>query len=349
MDNDEKTTNLLSNEIINLNPSNTFENFVVGESNQFTYTVAKAITEQKSPLYNPLFIHGDSGLGKTHLVQAIGDALKDTKKVLYISFETFLNEFTKSLKHNSMEHFRSKFRKCDILIIDDIQFIRNKIKTQDELFFTFNELDSLNKQIIFTADIHPKQIEGIENRIRDRFQMGLITKIEPLDVDLKLRIIQKIADINSIVLPRSVVNYISSITDSSAREITGIISKIQAYHILLRKDITLEFVKKTFEDSVSDDKTITMNDILEFVGKELNIKKSEICSKTRQRDVVKARRMSVYLSKRLTQHSMREMAAYFKFTDHSAVSHAVTKFKNDINEDSYLSAQVENIISFLRK
>ena len=330
---------------IHLNPIHSFENFIVGETNQFVYTACKVIAENnKKIVFNPLFIHGNSGLGKTHLVQAIGNALKNELDVMYISFEEFLNDFTEHLKYNTMHAFRETFRECDVLIIDDIQFISNKKKTQDELFFTFDVLHSENKQIIFTSDVHPKKLSNIENRLKDRFQMGLIAKVDPLNLDIKLKIIKKIAEVNSIILPTSVVNYIAAHTDDSAREITGIINKLHMYHILLHERITLELAMKVMEDTLKEVE-VTLNNIMEAVAIEMNIKPSEICSKSKRREVVYSKRIATYLSRELTDNSMKEIAAYFNYKDHSAVSHAVKKFTTDLDKDVYLKTLTDRLMN----
>lgn len=230
-----------------LNPSHSFDNFMVGGSNQFAYSAVKSVSEKPGTTYNPLFIYGGVGLGKTHLMQAAGNVLQNQgKNVIYITLEQFLNDFTRSIRNKTMERFQEKYRKCDVLLIDDIQFLGGKDGLQEEFFHTFEALRGKGKQIIITADKPPKKIAGIEERLQSRFEWGLVADIQPPELETKIAIIEKKCEINKVRLSKDIINYIATVIDSSVREIEGILSKLHAYSQLMHVDIDLDFVKKVY-------------------------------------------------------------------------------------------------------
>lgn len=319
-----------------LNPSYTFDSFVVGNSNQYAYTIAKSIAEKPGVIYNPVFIYGPTGLGKTHLIHAIGNySQANDKIVIYATIEQFMNDFTYNLRNQSMERFREKYRNCDILLIDDTQFLSNKIQTQEEFFHTFNELHSAGKQIVLTSDKPPKSINGLEDRLQSRFEWGLIADITLPALETKIAIINKKCELDGIDLNSDIVNYIASNMGDNIREIESAIINLNAYASLMRQEITFEFAKNVMKEQIKEKKeNINLEDIIAIISKELNIKPSEIKSKKRSKNIVEARRIGIYLARTLTPNSMPALASFFGMKDHTAVSHNMKKINEliEINE-----------------
>ena len=328
-----------------LNPSYTFQNFVVGGSNQFAYISAKSVSEKPGIAYNPLFIYGGVGLGKTHLMQAVGNVmLSQGKTVIYTSVEQFLNEFLRHLNNKTMDRFKDKYRKCDLLLIDDIQFLSNKNQIQEEFFHTFDALRNENKQIIITSDKPPKKIGGLEERLISRFESGLVADIQPPELETKIEIIKKKCEINRVRLDKDVINYIATIIENNTREIEGILSKLNAYSQLMGVDITIEFARNVLKEQMAEKRSnITIDLIMETVAKELNIKPSEIRSKSRNSNIVYARRIAIYLSRSLTPNSMPQLAQYFGMKDHTAVSHTMKKIQELMKNDEDFRIKVEEL------
>jgi chromosomal replication initiator protein len=328
-----------------LNPSYTFESFVVGSSNQFAYTAALRVAEKPGEQYNPLFIYGGAGLGKTHLLHAIGNFnLTKNKQVIFTSLEQFMNQFTHHLRNGTMDRFRDKYRKCDILLLDDIQFLSRKEETQKELFHTFNELHGNGKQIVMTSDQHPKKIAGLEERLRSRFEWGLIVDIQPPELETKIAIIKKKCELNGIHIDNEIVNYIAANMGNNIREIEGIIIQLNAFANMMNQSITLEFAKNVVKNQIKErSENITIDDIVKVASKELNIKPSEIKSKSRSRKIVEARRIVIYLARSLTPNSMPSLAQYFGMKDHTAVSHAMKKINEIIDKDENFKAKIEEL------
>ena len=335
------------NESTILNPSFTFSSFVLGESNSLAYNVSKAVTETPGEQYNPLFIYGGVGLGKTHLMQAIGNELiKENKKVIYNTFEQFMNRYTAHLRSKTMNRFRDYYRSCDILLIDDIQFISRKEQTQDEFFHTFNELHSLGKQIVITSDRAPKKIAGLVDRLKSRFEWGMLVSINPPELETKIAIIQKKSRLNGIRIPNEIVNYLATNLGNNIREIEGTLIKLNAMSSLLGQPITLEFTKNSISDYLQEKrKSISIDTIINIVAQELNIKPADIRSKKRIKKIVEARRICIYLARNLTPNSMPQIAVYFGMKDHSAVSHAMKKIEEIIENDENLRVLIEEIQS----
>ncbi|WP_456381685.1 chromosomal replication initiator protein DnaA [Hydrogenimonas sp.] len=328
-----------------LNPSYTFESFVVGSSNQFAYTAALRVAEKPGEQYNPLFIYGGAGLGKTHLLHAIGNFnLNRDRQVIFTSLEQFMNQFTHHLRNHTMDRFRDKYRSCDILLLDDIQFLSRKEETQKELFHTFNELHGAGKQIVMTSDQHPKKIAGLEERLRSRFEWGLIVDIQPPELETKIAIIKKKCELNGIQLDNDIVNYIAANMGNNIREIEGIIIQLNAFANMMNQKITLEFTKNVIKNQLKErSENITIDDIVKVVSKELNVKPSEIKSKSRSRKIVEARRIVIYLARSLTPNSMPSLAQYFGMKDHTAVSHAMKKINDVIDKDETFKAKIEEL------
>jgi chromosomal replication initiator protein len=342
----EISTKKIEKKVINLQPtiSNslllpeyTFETFIIGSSNQFAYIAAKNVAENPGNAYNPLFIYGGVGLGKTHLLQAIGNHLKNKLRVIYITSEQFLNEFRKHLSAGEMDKFRNKYRNCDVLLIDDVQFFAGKDDTQEEFFHTFNELYQQKKQICLSSDRAPKKINNLVERLKSRFGAGLIVDIQPPELSTKIAIIKNKCILNGFKIPIEVIEYMATELDINLREIEGVITKINAFaKIVGIKEITIDFARQALKDYIGDRKEeVTLDDIIKLIAKEFNIKPSEIISKSRNRKIVLARRCAIYLARELTHKSTPTIAKYFGLKDHSAVSHAIKAFNKKLKEKEF--------------
>ncbi|MEA3315327.1 MAG: chromosomal replication initiator protein DnaA [Campylobacterota bacterium] len=336
---------LISNNSTPLNENFTFDLFVVGSSNEMAYTASKAVAKKPGIQYNPLFIYGDTGLGKTHLLQAIGnDAIKKNKTVIYVTVEQFMNDFLLSIKKNNMEYFKNKYRNCDLLLIDDIQFLTNKESTQEEFFHTFNELHSTNKQIVMTSDKMPSEICGIEERLKSRFEHGLKAHVVTPQLETKIAIIEKKSELNGIYFTKEIVNYIAINFDNSVREIEGVLIQINASATLLGKDITIDLVKNLFKVQVKESSgNVSLSHIIEMVSIELNIKPSDLKSSKRTANVVKGRRVVIYLARELTHNSMPDIAKLLKMKDHSSVSKNIAKANELKEKDENFKLIIENL------
>ncbi|MDB2405685.1 chromosomal replication initiator protein DnaA, partial [Arcobacteraceae bacterium] len=303
-----------------LNPFFTFENFVVGKSNEMAYKTANFVSLNEGMQYNPLFIYGGTGLGKTHLLQAIGnEAINNGKTVIYVTSEEFMNTFIFSLKKNNMQHFRDIYRKCDLLLIDDVQFFSGKESTQEEFFHTFNELHSLNKQVVMTADKIPSQIAGLEDRLRSRFLSGLTTKVEMPKLETKIAIIKTKCDLNKIQIDEEIVNFIATNFNNSIREIEGALVNLDAHSKIMQRSLNINQAKEVLADHLfQKQKEITMTKIIETVARELNIKPSTIKTK-RTPCAVEAKRVIIYLAKELLHNNSFEIANELGMKNRSTV------------------------------
>ncbi|MBL3520222.1 chromosomal replication initiator protein DnaA [Aliarcobacter lanthieri] len=328
-----------------LNPSYTFDSFVVGPSNQMAYNASLAVAKKPGIQYNPLFIYGGTGLGKTHILQAIGNhALENDKTVIYVTIEQFMNDFTFSIKNKNMEHFREKYRNCDVLLIDDIQFLSGKEQTQEEFFHTFNELHNAKKQIVMTSDRLPSQIAGLVDRLKSRFEWGLTTDIQIPRLETKIAIIEKKSELNGINLSREIITFIATTLDSSIREIEGVLIRINASASLLNQEINLAMVQNLLKDQIKENKeNIKLPDIINIVANELNIKPSDIKSKKRTTSVANARRVVIYLARELTHNSMPDIAKFLEMKDHSSISHNIKKTNELMQKDENFKLIIQNL------
>ncbi|MEA3491761.1 MAG: chromosomal replication initiator protein DnaA [Campylobacterota bacterium] len=328
-----------------LNPSFTFESFIVGDSNQFAYTTAKSAAEKPGKQYNPLFIYGGVGLGKTHLLQAIGNHHVNLgNTVIYTTLEQFMNSFTSHLRSQTMDRFREKFRECDLLMIDDVQFLSRKEQTQEEFFHTFNELHNAKKQIVMTSDRQPNKIAGLVDRLKSRFEWGLMADIQPPGLETKIAIIQKKCELDGIRLEKDIINYIATNMGDNIREIEGTLIKLNALASMLNQPITMEFTHNAIKDQLKEKKeSVSIDDIVKIISKELNIKPSDIKSKKRTKNVVNARRIVIYLARNLTPNSMPQIALYFGMKDHTAISHTMKKINEIIDNDENFKIQLEEL------
>jgi len=343
----KKPVNNIHSADINLNRKYSFEEFVSGSSNQFAYAAAMAVANNPATTYNPLFIYGGVGLGKTHLVNAIGNAILNKSpqmRICYYTSEKFMNELINSLRYNRMDEFRNKFRSMDVLLIDDIQFIAGKERTQEEFFHTFNALYESHKQIIVTSDKFPKDIPGLEERLRSRFEWGLIADIQPPDVETKLAILKMKAEQNSIKLPEEVALFLGNSVCSNVRELEGYLIRIGAYASLTSTPVSIEMARDVLKDIlVERNKELTVEEILKRVSSHFNIKISDIKSPKRLKTVVLPRQIAMYLSRQLTSSSYPEIGDRFGGKDHSTIIHAIRKIEKLMEEDFQLSSTIENL------
>jgi chromosomal replication initiator protein len=332
-------------------PTFTFDNFVVGNSNKFAFLAAQKVAKKPGGDYNPLFIYGGSGLGKTHLLHAITNELsKKFSNIMFITSERFINDFMNNLRNQTMDIFLQKYRDCDALLIDDVQFLSKKEQTQETFFHTFNELINNFKQIVLIADEHPKHIIGFEPRLKSRFESGLIADIQPPEIETKIAIINKKCELEDISLSKDVVNYIAAMMNENVREIAGAINQLKAFSQVLGSDITLDFAKNILKDQIKETYTnISIEQIVEIVARELNIKPSEIKSKSRTPKIANARKVVIYLTKNLTPNSMPMIAGYFGMKDHSSVSHSIKKVTELLRNDNEWQVRVEEIKNKIRQ
>jgi len=332
---------------LNLNRKYTFEEFVSGSSNQFAYAAAMAVASNPATTYNPLFIYGGVGLGKTHLVNAIGNAIlkkSPQMRICYYTSEKFMNELINSLRYNRMDEFRNKFRSMDVLLIDDIQFIAGKERTQEEFFHTFNALYESHKQIIVTSDKFPKDIPGLEERLRSRFEWGLIADIQAPDVETKLAILKMKAEQNSINLPEDVALFLANSICNNVRELEGYLIRIGAYASLTSVPVSLEMARDVLKDILIErNRELSVEEILKKVSLHFNIKVSDIKSAKRLKAVVLPRQIAMYISRQLTSSSFPEIGDRFGGKDHSTIIHAIRKIEKLMEEDFQLKSTIENL------
>jgi chromosomal replication initiator protein len=330
----------------------TFNSFVVGPSNQFAHASAKAVSEAPGRAYNPLFIYSGVGLGKTHLVNAIGHFVQSKApraRVAYLSSEQFTNELISHLSHKTMDAFRLKYRNMDILIIDDIQFMAGKERTQEEFFHTFNTLYEAEKQIVLTSDRQPKEIPDIEERLRSRFEAGLIADIQPPDLETRIAILKKKADLQHIRLPDAVAEYLATILKNNIRELEGGLMRLGAIASLTNTDITVDLAKAEMKHLANlREKVITNELIQKIVAESFGVKPSDLKSKRRTRTVVLPRQVAMYLCRQLAGSSLPEIGNFFGGKDHSTVIHSCKVIEEKREKDPELKARIEVLIKQLR-
>ena len=331
----------------NINIEYCFDNFISGNSNQFASAAAIAVANNPATIYNPLFIYGGVGLGKTHLLNAIGNKIiadQANSEVCYYSSEKFTNELINAIRYGKMEEFRNKFRSIDVLLIDDVQFIAGKERTQEEFFHTFNSLYDSHKQIVVTSDKFPKEIPGLEERLRSRFEWGLIADIQAPDKETKQAILEAKAEKNNIVLPEDVAEFLSSSVISNIRELEGYLVRIGAYASLTSTPITIDMAKEILKDIIVEyNQEITVEDIQKKVTNYFNIKISDIKSSKRTKKFVYPRQIAMYLCRQLTSYSYPEIGEYFGGKDHSTVIHAIKKIEAELENNTSLKQSIKNI------
>lgn len=333
--------------ITRLNAKYTFDSFVCGSSNEFAHAASLAVAENPAEKYNPLFIYGGTGLGKTHLMVAIGNQIlleNPDAKICYYTSETFMNEMVNCIRHRKMEDFRLKLRKADILLIDDIQFMANKEATQEEFFHTFNALYESHRQIVVTSDKFPKEIPGLEERLRSRFEWGLIADIQPPNTETKIAILKKKAELNGIELPDDVALLIGSSSASNIRELEGMLVRIGAFASLTKNRINLTMAREILKDIIVEkSKEITIELIQKTVADHFKLKTADLKSEKRLKTFVIPRQLAVYLCRELTKASFPEIGEKFGGKDHSTVIYSVNKINKTLEQDSDIYAAYEQI------
>lgn len=331
-----------------LNPKYVFDTFVIGSGNRFAHAASLAVAEAPAKAYNPLFIYGGVGLGKTHLMHAIGHYVIEhnkNAKVLYISSENFTNEFINSIRDNKTVEFRNKYRNIDVLLIDDIQFLAGKEQTQEEFFHTFNALHEANKQIIISSDRPPKEIPTLEDRLRSRFEWGLITDVQPPDLETRIAILRKKAKAENLDIPNDVMIYIANQINTNIRELEGALIRVVAYSSLINKDMNGELASEALKDIIpsSKPKVITIPNIQRAVAEHYNLKLDDFKAKKRTKSVAFPRQIAMYLVRELTDYSLPKIGEEFGGRDHSTVIHAYDKISNQLKIDSELEKLIKKL------
>ena len=335
----------------NLNPNYTFETFVVGNNNRFAQSAALAVAESPGETYNPLYIYGGPGLGKTHLMHSIGHFILDqnpNSKVIYVTSEQFTNEVIDSIRNgnaSSMTKFRDKYRTVDVLMIDDIQFIIGKESTQEEFFHTFNALQSQGKQIILTSDKPPKEMETLEERIRSRFEWGLMADIGIPDYETRMAILRKKAESDNFDIDDEILNYIANNIKSNVRELEGALNKLLAYNNLCHQNITMEIAQKELQNIITPDKPreITPQLIIEVVTEHFNISMDQMISKSRSSDIARPRQIAMYLCKNMTDSSLDIIGSFLGGRDHSTIIHGIKKIGDEYDANENTRALIDTI------
>ncbi len=329
-----------------LNSKFNFESFVVGNSNRFSHAACLAVAESPARSYNPLFIYGGVGLGKTHLLQAIGNFVmtqNPLSRVLYLSSEKFMNDFIQAIQSGRQQDFRNKYRTVDVLLIDDIQFWEGKEATQEEFFHTFNVLYEAQKQIVATSDSHPKEIK-LEERLKNRFEMGLITDIQEPDLETRIAILRKKAENEGILVPNEVTTFIANHAKANIRELEGAMLRVIAFASLTRQEVSLNLAKEILKDTFpNEDKRVSVEDIQRIVADRYHCRFSDMKSRKRTKQIAFPRQIAMYLSRELTPHSLSEIGAAFGGKDHTTIIHAYEKIEDLLVSDIALLAEVNSL------
>jgi chromosomal replication initiator protein len=335
-----------------LNPQFTFDSFVVGACNQFAHAAARAVASNPSRSYNPLFIYGGTGMGKTHLIHAIGRQLMQdfmTMRVVYTTSERFVNDMVSSIRTDRMHHFHQRYREADALLIDDIQIIGTKERTQEEFFHTFNELHDHQKQIVISSDAPPKDIPGLVERLRSRFEWGLIADIQPPDLETKMAILDKKAEAAGVRLPDEVRSFVASKTKQSVRELEGALVKLMAYSSLTGAPINLQMSHQVLRNLIHlQERRVTMEAIQKAVAERLQIRQSQLKEKSNTKKVVFPRQVAMYLAKELTDASLPEIGRAFGGKHHTTVIHSIQKIEKMRKIDPDLNRLIHTLIDSLQ-
>jgi len=333
---------------IYLNPKYTFENFITGPSNEFAHAAAKAVAGSPGKIYNPLFIYGGVGLGKTHLMTAIGNAAIDKWSdisVIYVSAEQFTNEVVSAIRHEKMGEFKEKYRNVDLLLLDDIHFIANKTQTQEEFFHTFNAIYEKQKQLVISSDRPPKEIGAVTDRLRSRFSMGLIADIQPPELETKVAILLKKSEIERINIPEDVAYYLAAKVKSNIRELEGCLIRLGAQASLTGRPINKDMAKNILQDLIDDDdKPVTTENIQKLVCEHFAIKLIDMKARKRTKEVALPRQIAMYLSKQLTSLSLSDIGKNFGGKDHATVIYACKQIEEKRAKDEMFNRMIENLL-----
>jgi chromosomal replication initiator protein len=338
--------NVYINRDDNLNPRYMFDHFIVGPFNELAYAAAQSVVKRPQNAYNPLFIYGSSGLGKTHLIQAIGNEIKKLfpeKRVLYTNLEKFMNEYVSSVQNNRQQTFQDKYRKFDVLIMDDIQFIAGKQGTQDALFHTFNSLYDQNKNIIFSSDKHPNHIIGLEDRLKTRFNSGMTIDIQEPDLESRLAIIKEKSTQLQFPLDPEVLSYVASAVTGSIRELEGVINVISMHSGMRQKPIGLGEVKILIKNSIKPKRLISIDSVVKIVSDYYNLDERVIYEKTRRKEIVRARQIIMFVLREDFNESYPSIGAKLGGKDHTTVIHSYEKIKGELIHDAHLMKELEDI------
>jgi len=331
----------------NLIPKYRFDNFVVGASNQFAHAACLAVANQPGENYNPLFIYGGVGLGKTHLINAIGHRVVEKRpglKILYLSSESFMNELIASLRRDKMDEFKTRFRNIDVLLLDDVQFIAGKERTQEEFFHTFNSLYESHKQIVITSDRFPKEIPELEDRLRNRFEWGLIADIQPPDMETRVAILQKKAELEAIALSHEVAIFLASHIDSNVRELEGSLTSLGAFASLTKAPITVELAKEVLQNTLKGaQRELTIETIQKTICDYFNLKLADLKAKRRTKNIALPRQVAMYPCRKYTPTSFPAIGYMFGGRDHSTVIHASKTIEKKLKEDPHIRATIEKL------
>ena len=334
-----------------LNPKYSFDTFVVGASNQFAHAAARAVAESPAHSYNPLFLYGGVGLGKTHLLHAIGHRIRSRHpelKIQYLTAEQFVNQLINSIRFKSTHFFRERYRSIDVLLVDDIQFLANKERTQEEFFHTFNALYTSQKQIILTSESSPRNIPSIEERLRSRFEWGLIADIQPPDLETKVAILRRKADLDQLDLPDDVALFIANQVRSNVRELEGLLTRVAAFTSLTGRALSLELARETLRDILpGEGRPPSAAEIIKFVARHYGLKVGEIKSKSNSKQIAFPRQVAMYLCKELTDLSFPEIGRQFNDKHHSTVMYSVEKIRNQRTSDAELARTLEAMTKHL--
>ncbi|MBA2565121.1 MAG: chromosomal replication initiator protein DnaA [Gemmatimonadetes bacterium] len=334
-----------------LNSRYDFQSYVVGKSNQFAHAASKAVAENPAKTYNPLFIYGGVGLGKTHLMQAVGNSILRTRKlnrVCYLSSESFMNEMISSIQRNDTITFRNKYRRMDLLLIDDVQFLANKESTQEEFFHTFNALYDAHRQIVLTSDRPPKEIPTLEERLISRFGWGLVTDIQPPDLETRIAILQNKAERDNLVVPEDVLLFIAQHIKSNVRELEGSLIRLLAHSSLTGSEISIELAERVLSNILSHEvKRVTIDRIQREVSQEFGVSIEGLKSKKRTKTLTEPRQFAMFLCRRLTDLPLVEIGQAFGGRDHTTVIHSCDKIESDMARDRGLRLRVEKLLSSL--
>jgi chromosomal replication initiator protein len=342
-------------EEVQLHPRYTFETFVVGNSNRFAHAACMAVAESPAAAYNPLFIYGGVGLGKTHLMHAIGHHIRrnfKNLKVVYVTTEKFTNDLISAIREDDTEEFRNKYRSIDILLVDDIQFLAKKERTQEEFFHTFNTLYEANKQIIISSDRPPRDIPTLEDRLRSRFEWGLITDIQPPDLETRIAILQKKAQLENLDIPLETLSYIASEIESNIRELEGALIKLIAYASLYGREMNCEVAKEALKDYLSRNerpKKITISGIQKVVAEYFNLRPEDLKSKKRTKEIAFSRQLAMYLARKIIDASLPKIGEEFGGRDHTTVLHALEKIGQQVKEDYTLQKILSELEEKIKK
>ncbi|MDH4223327.1 MAG: chromosomal replication initiator protein DnaA [candidate division Zixibacteria bacterium] len=334
------------------NPRYTFESFVVGESNQFAHAAALAVAEAPAKTkFNPLYIYGGVGLGKTHLAQAIGYYVKEEYKglnIVYATSEKFTNDFISSITNSTTQEFVNFYRNVDLLLLDDIQFFAGKESTQVQFFHTFNALYQSGKQIVLTSDRPPREIKGLEERLLSRMQWGLVTDIQPPDLETRIAILQKKCESDSVTIPHEIAEFIANNITSNIRELEGALIRLLAYSSLNGKTLNLELAKNILKDVIKNgSREITIGEIRQKVAQSFNLSEENLCSKKKTQEIALARQVAMYLARNLTRASLKTIGLEFGGRDHSTVIHAISLIADNLKKNSDFKYKVDQIINYI--